>query len=931
MKINAACGNLFGRFQSLSRLAMSLISLLLPALAAGQATFVQVNSNTATVYTNSVAVSFASPQTAGNLNVIVVGWNNTSASIASVADSNSNKYALAAGTVSTLVPAPGASQAGVSQAIYYAKNIIAGANTVTVTFNQNTSVQSVRIVEYSGLDVTNPLDTSVGGSGSTSPADSGAATTNSAQDLIFGAGTTTTVFTANGPGFVTRLVNGFGDIVEDEVVTTAGSMHATATLASGSWVMQMVAFRVAGQVAPAFSAPAITSLSAPSSPEAGGIPLTIIGTNFEPGATVLFSNAAGATASGVNCAVTLLVSPNAIISCLTPSFPAGLAGITVTNVDGQTSATSAFSFTASTPFGTAISSSVTPGTGPTNGGTLVTISGSDFAAGAQVTVGGVPADKVSVENVNTILANFPAGSAGSATVTVTNPSGTAGTLGGAGYTYAPGAGINFVQAKSAQPVSPATTATVTYPIAQTAGNLNVVIIGWADTTATVQAVTDSSGNTYNLAFNPTLGTGISQAIYYAKNINAAASNTVTVTFSAAAQSPDVRVLEYSGLDTGNPLDAGGGAAGSGTAVDSGPITTSGAADLIIGASTVIGSVTAAGPAFTTVAITAAGDNVEHLIGPPPGAIDATATQNVNGPWVMQAVAFQLSGTIPDFVVSVSPPTTASVTPGASASYTISVGGVNGFNSAVTLTCPAGLPSGASCAFVPPSVTPGSAPVTSTLTIATSATTPAGTSNVTVTGTSGSVSHNTTLSLSVQAALPADFQISASALSPASVAAGGSATSMITIAPLSGFTGTVNLTCSITPVVTPAPTCALAPNSVASGSGTAKLTVSTTAATTAFLAPHAKGIFYAMWLPIAGLALLGTGFTSRKKRFWSFLLGCALFSGLIFLVACGGSSSSGGGGGGGTGKPATPGGTYSITVTGTSGSLTHSTTVTLTVQ
>ncbi len=298
---------------------------------------------------------------------------------------------------------------------------------------------------------------------------------------------------------------------------------------------------------------------------------------------------------------------------------------------------------------------------------------------------------------------------------------------------------------------------------------------------------------------------------------------------------------------------------------------------------------------------------------------------------MQAVAFQLSGTIPDFIVSVSPPTTASVTPGASASYTISVDGLNGFNSAVTLTCPAGLPSGASCAFVPPSVTPGSAPVSSTLTIATSTATPAGTSNVTVTGTSGSISHNTTLSLSVQATLPADFQISASALSPASVAAGGSATSMITIAPLSGFSGTVNLTCSITPVVTPAPTCALAPNSVAGGSGTAKLTVSTTATTTASLAPHAKGIFYAMWLPIGGLALLGTGFTSRKKRFWSFLLGCALFSGLIFLVACGGSSSSGGGGGGGTGTPATPGGTYSITVTGTSGSLTHSTTVTLTVQ
>ena len=42
-------------------------------------------------------------------------------------------------------------------------------------------------------------------------------------------------------------------------------------------------------------------------------------------------------------------------------------------------------------------------------------------------------------------------------------------------------------------------------------------------------------------------TGLQQSIYYAKNV-AAGANTVIVTFNKAAAYPDVRILEYSGLD-----------------------------------------------------------------------------------------------------------------------------------------------------------------------------------------------------------------------------------------------------------------------------------------------------------------------------------------------------------------------------------------------
>ena len=75
---------------------------------------------------------------------------------------------------------------------------------------------------------------------------------------------------------------------------------------------------------------------------------------------------------------------------------------------------------------------------------------------------------------------------------------------------------------------------MTFGLPQTAGNLNIVVVGWNDITSTVSSVTDSLGNTYAQAAGLVTGSAERQAIYYAKNI-AGGSNTVTVAFNQAAR------------------------------------------------------------------------------------------------------------------------------------------------------------------------------------------------------------------------------------------------------------------------------------------------------------------------------------------------------------------------------------------------------------
>lgn len=270
---------------------------------------------------------------------MVVGWNDTTSSVSTVQDSLGNAYTLAIG------PTRGT---GLSQSIYYAANIKAGSNTVTVTFNQAAAAPDIRILEYRGVVV---LDAKAGATGSSTAPNSGSATTTSANELIFGANTVWTTNKAAGTGFTSRIITSpDGDIAEDKIVTTAGSNSATATLTSaGPWVMQMVTFSpVTGPT------PTVSSVTPSSGPTAGGTPVTITGTNFSASAKVTIGGAA---------ATNVVVVSATQITATTPAGSAGAATVTVT-LSGQ-SGSLANGFTYVVP---PTVTSISPNNGPAAGG-----------------------------------------------------------------------------------------------------------------------------------------------------------------------------------------------------------------------------------------------------------------------------------------------------------------------------------------------------------------------------------------------------------------------------------------------------------------------------------------------------------------------------------------------------------------------------------
>jgi hypothetical protein len=351
-------------------------------------TFVQSNYAVPQTPQSTVTVPFTSMQTAGDLNVVVVGWSDTTTEVQSVTDRLGNAYVRAVGP--TIQP-------GVAtQSIYYARNIAAAtanANAVTVMFTAAARYADIRIAEYGGLDPLTPVEATAASQGSGTTSSSGSLATSSATALLVAANKVQTVTTAPGSGFTSRVITSpNGDILEDRVVTAAGSYSGSAAVAGGAWILQMVAFRGAGDGP---SLPTITSLN----PASGvvGTTVTIGGANFgaTPGASTVTFN--GTAASPTSWGATSIVAP----------VPAGAtSGNVFVTVGGQTS--NGVSFTVVTS-----SQPTITGLNPTSGsvGTPVTITGANFGTtqgSSTVTFNGTAAVATSW-SLNRIVASVPDG------------------------------------------------------------------------------------------------------------------------------------------------------------------------------------------------------------------------------------------------------------------------------------------------------------------------------------------------------------------------------------------------------------------------------------------------------------------------------------------------------------------------------------------
>ena len=335
------------------------------------------------------------------------------------------------------------------------------------------------------------------------------------------------------------------------------------------------------------------------------------------------------------------------------------------------------------------------------------------------------------------------------------------------------------------------------------------------------------------------------------------------------------------------------------------------------------SVSTSTVSITTFSDTPAGNYVITVTG-----TNGTQSQSVQVP--LQVTAG------PGFTLTAASTSLSISAAGQPASDVITLSPTQGFTGTVALSCVvAPVPAtgkAATCTLPANVILNSTTPATATLQVTTDSTTPAGSYAVIVTAISGLFQQSVSVTFAIPqiAATPA-FDLSAASNVVSIAASGDSATDTLTIRPAGGFSGMVQLSCAVAATATAttaAPTCSVpSTTSVTGGSvATAILTVNTTAST-AMLTPAEGG---ALAKRIGGISLgCLLIFLLPRRRRWIALSMFVLAIGSLGITGC--SSGNSQSTTTTTGSPGTPAGAYTVTVTASSGSITNTAQIQVTVQ
>jgi hypothetical protein len=330
---------------------------------------------------------------------------------------------------------------------------------VTVPFGNNygtTSGGQEVLIQGSNFDPT--VNVTISGSTSCDGTYGGAFTYNDVTTVDIGGTAALSTNVVSSSALTATTPPGIAGVTNVVVITTTQNSGA-----SGSNLWAYVA-----------GGPSVTSIGPQQGLTTLTTPVLITGSNFVPGTfqgsstpatTVTFNcgTASGSTNNG-NASVSVGNTTNASATAPTCST-AGAVTVTVTTPAG--SATTTYQYIAAA---TPVITTVTPNTGSIAGGTQITIDGSNFIGATSVTIGTQVITAFSINSPSEITTTTPAGTAGSANVSVTVPEASPATgTGTSAFTY-------FTPAPTVNSITPSS--------ATTAGGTQVVITGQYFTGAT---------------------------------------------------------------------------------------------------------------------------------------------------------------------------------------------------------------------------------------------------------------------------------------------------------------------------------------------------------------------------------------------------------------------------------------------------------------